>query len=72
MDEHCSLRTIKDRATAIAERQAIFEALELFQWNRVKAAKYLDISYRTIFYKIRQYNIQQYNIEHYNNVNTNI
>ncbi len=37
-----------------AERRIILRTLEAHRWNRKRAAKELDISYRTLLYKIRQ------------------
>jgi len=48
-----SLKDIGRRAAHVAEREAILQALEQTQWNRVRAAKLLDISYRALLYKIK-------------------
>jgi two-component system, NtrC family, response regulator AtoC len=48
-----SLKDIGRRAAQAAEREAILQALERTQWNRVRAAKLLDISYRALLYKIK-------------------
>jgi two-component system response regulator AtoC len=48
-----SLKDIGRRAAHMAERQAILQALEQTQWNRVRAAKLLEISYRALLYKIK-------------------
>jgi two-component system response regulator AtoC len=48
-----SLKDIGRRAAQVAEREAILQALEQTQWNRVRAAKLLDISYRALLYKIK-------------------
>ena len=48
-----SLKDIGRRAAQVAEREAILHALEQTQWNRVRAAKLLDISYRALLYKIK-------------------
>jgi DNA-binding NtrC family response regulator len=40
-----------------AEVRAISYALQLAGWNRMRAAKLLSISYRSLLYKIRQHNI---------------
>ena len=48
-----SLKDIARRAAQIAEKEAILQALEQTQWNRVRAAKLLDISYRALLYKIK-------------------
>ena len=48
-----SLKDIGRRAAQTAEREAILQTLEHTQWNRVRAAKLLDISYRALLYKIK-------------------
>jgi two-component system response regulator AtoC len=48
-----SLKDISRKAALIAEKEAILQALEQTQWNRVRAAKLLDISYRALLYKIK-------------------
>ena len=48
-----SLKDIARKAAQIAEREAILQALEQTQWNRVRAAKILEISYRALLYKIK-------------------
>jgi two-component system response regulator AtoC len=48
-----SLKDISRKAALVAEREAILEALEQTQWNRVRAAKLLAISYRALLYKIK-------------------
>src|SRR5690242_14040 len=48
-----SLKDIARRAAQSAEKEAILQALEQTQWNRVRAAKLLDISYRALLYKIK-------------------
>ena len=48
-----SLKNISRKAALAAERQAILDALEQTQWNRIRAAKLLNISYRALLYKIK-------------------
>jgi len=48
-----SLKDISRKAALVAEREAIRQALEQTQWNRVRAAKLLEISYRALLYKIK-------------------
>jgi two-component system response regulator AtoC len=48
-----SLKDISRKAALAAERKAILDTLEQTQWNRVRAAKLLDISYRALLYKIK-------------------
>lgn len=49
-----SLRAISKKAAQAAEQSAILNALEETRWNRVRAAKLLNISYRSLLYKIRE------------------
>jgi len=51
------LHSIKERACAEAERQAINQALRDFHGNRARAARELGVSYRTILRKIAKYDI---------------
>ena len=46
-------RPISRKAAQAAEREAILKALEETQWNRLRAAKLLNISYRALLYKIK-------------------
>jgi two-component system, NtrC family, response regulator AtoC len=48
-----SLRDISRKAALAAERNAILKALDETRWNRVRAAKLLNISYRSLLYKIK-------------------
>jgi two-component system response regulator AtoC len=48
------LKEIVREAALAAERRTILRVLEETRWNRVKAAKLLDISYRALLYKIKQ------------------
>jgi two-component system response regulator AtoC len=48
-----SLKDISRKAALAAERGAILKALEETRWNRVRAAKLLNISYRSLLYKIK-------------------
>jgi two-component system response regulator AtoC len=48
-----SLRQIAREAALTAERETIARVLEETRWNRVKAARLLNISYRALLYKIR-------------------
>jgi two-component system, NtrC family, response regulator AtoC len=49
------VRSVKDEA----EIEAISRALEETKWNRKKAARLLEISYKALLYKIRQYGIEK-------------
>ena len=48
-----SLKHIARQAAHAAERDVILQVLEQTQWNRVRAAKLLEISYRALLYKIK-------------------
>jgi hypothetical protein len=48
-----SLKHIARRAAHAAERDVILQVLHQTQWNRVRAAKLLEISYRALLYKIK-------------------
>jgi two-component system response regulator AtoC len=54
-----SLKDISRRAAQAAEREAILQALEQTQWNRVRAAKLLEISYRALLYKIKDAGLER-------------
>jgi two-component system, NtrC family, response regulator AtoC len=49
-----SLKKVTREATLALEREIILKALQAHHWNRKKAAKALNISYRALLYKIRQ------------------
>ena len=48
------LKDVARRAAREAERVAIGDALEYTHWNRVQAAKLLQISYKALLYKIQE------------------
>jgi two-component system response regulator AtoC len=48
-----ALKDVAREAARAAEREAINRVLEETRWNRAKAAKLLQISYRALLYKIR-------------------
>jgi two-component system response regulator AtoC len=48
-----SLKAISRKAALAAERDMILKALEETHWNRLRAAKLLNISYRSLLYKIK-------------------
>jgi DNA-binding NtrC family response regulator len=52
------LRKAKKTIVDIAEKQLISNVLEKTGWNRSKANKILDISYKTLLTKIKELNIQ--------------
>lgn len=51
------LKEVSRRAIMQAEREAILKVLRQTNWNRKKAAKLLNMSYKTILYKIKGYGI---------------
>jgi len=53
-DQMISLKDIARRAARDAERLAINEVLDRVHWNRAKAARLLQISYKALQYKIEQ------------------
>lgn len=52
-----ALKIIKDRALYHVEKRVIRLALEKTQWNRIKAAKLLKISYKSLLDKIKEFEI---------------
>ena len=48
------VRDVKERT----EAEMIRNALEVFGWNRRRAAQYLNISYRALLYKIQQHRLR--------------
>jgi two-component system response regulator AtoC len=48
-----SLKIVGRKAAQAAEREAILRALGQTRWNRLQAAKLLNISYRALLYKIK-------------------
>ena len=52
-----SLKSISKIFVSEAERQSIMEALKETSWNRKKAAKMLQVSYKTLLNRIMEYNI---------------
>ena len=54
-----SLKDISRKAAQQAEREQILTMLEHTRWNRVKAAKLLNISYRSLLYKIKDAGLDQ-------------
>jgi transcriptional regulator with PAS, ATPase and Fis domain len=53
-----SLKKIKKKAMDHVEREVIAYVLEKTGWNRSKATKVLNISYKTLLYKIRDLGIE--------------
>ena len=53
MEQSVSLREIGRRAARAAEREALQRVLHETNWNRKKAAKILEVSYKTLLQKIK-------------------
>jgi two-component system response regulator AtoC len=53
LSEDAPLKDVARRAARIAEREAILRALMRTGWNKRKAAKRLQISYKALLYKIK-------------------
>ncbi len=53
-----SLKEIGREAALAAERVAMSNVLKQTRWNRAKAAKLLNISYRALLYKIKQVGLE--------------
>jgi len=54
---HAPARSLKEAARAasrIAEREMILNQLERTHWNRKRAARELQISYKALLYKLKQ------------------
>jgi two-component system response regulator AtoC len=51
------LKEVSRRALMQAEREAILKILKQTNWNRKKAAQWLNISYKAILYKIKHYGL---------------
>jgi two-component system response regulator AtoC len=54
LPEDAPLKEVSRRAARIAEREAILRALMRTGWNKRKAAKRLQISYKALLYKIKE------------------
>ena len=54
-EEPIALREVSRRAVQQAEKAAILRSLERHAWNRRKAARELQMSYRSLLYKIKDY-----------------
>jgi two-component system, NtrC family, response regulator AtoC len=53
-----SLKVASRAASRRAERELILKALEQTHWNRKRAARELQISYKSLLYKIKQIGVQ--------------
>lgn len=56
--EGLSLKQAARAASRQAERQLILKALERTRWNRKRAAKELQISYKALLYKLKQIGLE--------------
>lgn len=56
-DDDFTLKTKVDKVIGEVEKNLITRCLTKTNWNRRKAAKLLDISYRSLLYKIKEYKI---------------
>lgn len=54
-----SLKNVAKTASRLAERDLILKALERTHWNRKRAARELQISYKALLYKIKQMNVAE-------------
>ena len=52
------LKRTRKKIMDMAEKELISKALEKTNWNRSKANRILDISYKTLLCKIRELNIE--------------
>jgi two-component system, NtrC family, response regulator AtoC len=55
---HLSLKKFQRQITDQIEREIITYVLEKTGWNRIKAARILKVSYKTLLFKIRNLNIE--------------
>lgn len=55
-----SLKAASKAASREAERELILEALTRTRWNRRRAAKELQISYKALLYKLKQIRCEEY------------
>jgi two-component system response regulator AtoC len=54
-----NLKDIARKASTVAERRMIAAVLAQTNWNRRKAAKILEVSYKTLLYKIRECGLER-------------
>ncbi len=57
---HTSLKAASKAASREAEKGLILEALTRTRWNRRRAAKELQISYKALLYKLKQIRVEGY------------
>ena len=55
--ESLSLKVVAKEASRLAERDLILRALEKTHWNRKRAARELQVSYKALLYKIKQMDV---------------
>lgn len=55
----CSLKLAAKAASKKAERELILRALEQTHWNRKRAARDLQISYKSLLYKIKEIGVSE-------------
>jgi DNA-binding protein Fis len=55
--DNISLKKISGIFLRRAEKKLVKKALEITSWNRKKAAKLLDISYKSLLNKIKEYEL---------------
>ncbi len=53
-----SLKDVRKKVVQAAEAEMIQSTLQRTHWNRIQAAKLLDISYNALLYKIQKYNLR--------------
>lgn len=54
LSQPISLKLVTKQATHELERQIILKVLKANNWNRIKTAKWLKISYRSLLYKLNE------------------
>lgn len=54
-----SLKELKISSAGYIEKMAMLHALEANRWNKIKAAKMLKISYKTLFTKMSEFGIEK-------------
>ena len=59
LPNHASLKIAAKAASKKAERELILQALERTHWNRKRAARDLQISYKSLLYKIKQIGVTE-------------
>jgi DNA-binding NtrC family response regulator len=57
LEEGCSLKRLMQQAAAQVEREAIARVLRQTQGNKSRAARLLQIDYKTLYAKLKAYRI---------------